>query len=294
MPTFMGARHGGGIQIPYRGTGDTFIEVFRETGTGLANAGLTFTRFSELTLLAGDSTSLGIAPFESHGDIKITNLGLQTIALRASNGAPVYLYLAPRQQGVIPAYAGAAPAFTMILENTGGGDDTAHVAVEEPYGWSLSTMSNPGTGPFFQAVLERNGDISNDGFDLLLEGQDGAPGSSFFVSVREPGATVGIEDPPSAGTPPRPRVHKPVPNPFRTETMLGFDIPRAASAEVQIYDVQGRAVRRIVENHPPVGRWAVPWDGANGGGKAMPSGVYFYRLLLDGRETAYGRVVRIP
>jgi hypothetical protein len=81
------------------------------------------------------------------------------------------------------------------------------------------------------------------------------------------------------------------PNPFRSGTTVPFFAPRAEiSASVEIYDVTGRFVRRL-----PVpdggGYGELLWDGTDGSGRVVPSGVYFLRLDC-GTSAARCRLVK--
>jgi hypothetical protein len=77
------------------------------------------------------------------------------------------------------------------------------------------------------------------------------------------------------------------PNPFTGETTVSFDIPgNSARASLNVYDVSGRLVTRLVV--PPVerGRHSVSWDGRDTNGESVSSGVYFMRLSVDDRIRA--------
>jgi flagellar hook assembly protein FlgD len=49
-----------------------------------------------------------------------------------------------------------------------------------------------------------------------------------------------------------------------------------------IYDVQGRAVRTLVDGSQTPGRYLFRWDGRTGLGERVAAGVYFYRLEAPG------------
>ncbi|MFH1685991.1 MAG: T9SS type A sorting domain-containing protein [bacterium] len=71
------------------------------------------------------------------------------------------------------------------------------------------------------------------------------------------------------------------PNPFNPETWIEFALPRQAMVHLEIYNILGRRVRVLVDGSVGVGRKIVLWDGTDDGGKAVSSGVYFYRLQAD-------------
>jgi len=73
------------------------------------------------------------------------------------------------------------------------------------------------------------------------------------------------------------------PNPFRPETEIAFTIPSAGPVELSVYDVGGRAVRRLAAGARPAGRHAVTWDGRDDRGRRVTAGVYFCRLVVSDR-----------
>jgi hypothetical protein len=72
------------------------------------------------------------------------------------------------------------------------------------------------------------------------------------------------------------------PNPFNPSTAIKFSLPRAGVAEVRIYDVSGREVRRLGNERLEVGANSYQWNGTDNRLAPVVSGVYFYRLFLDG------------
>ncbi len=68
------------------------------------------------------------------------------------------------------------------------------------------------------------------------------------------------------------------PNPFTPGTSLHFVMPDAGRADLAVYDVSGRLVRRLVGGTLPAGSHEISWDGADDGGRDVASGVYFARF----------------
>ncbi len=68
------------------------------------------------------------------------------------------------------------------------------------------------------------------------------------------------------------------PNPFNPMTTISFSLRERGRASLAIYDVAGRLVRVLVDGVIDVGPQEVTWDGRNGYGGAVASGIYFYRL----------------
>jgi flagellar hook assembly protein FlgD len=77
-----------------------------------------------------------------------------------------------------------------------------------------------------------------------------------------------------------------VPNPFNPRTVITFDVPRSGDVELQVFDVRGRLVRRLVERTLAPGRHQVAWDGDDDGGRPQATGVYLARLRQAGTSKA--------
>jgi hypothetical protein len=74
------------------------------------------------------------------------------------------------------------------------------------------------------------------------------------------------------------------PNPFNPTTTIRYDLPRGGEVEITIWDLLGRLVTRFRVGQQGVGSYSVTWNGTNGKGGEVSSGVYFYRLEVAGRE----------
>jgi len=68
------------------------------------------------------------------------------------------------------------------------------------------------------------------------------------------------------------------PNPFNPMTKIEFGLMSPATVRLRIYDAAGRLVRALEEGRLPAGRYTKTWDGRDGSGGSVSSGVYFYRL----------------
>ena len=74
-----------------------------------------------------------------------------------------------------------------------------------------------------------------------------------------------------------------VPNPFNPATTIRFDLPTAGFVTVDVLDLRGRPLRRLLAADRPAGPGAVRWDGRDTAGRAVASGTYFARVRRDGR-----------
>ncbi len=81
-----------------------------------------------------------------------------------------------------------------------------------------------------------------------------------------------------------------VPNPFNPTTRLGFTLPRAGHARLDVLDVAGRRVATLVDERLGAGTHAARWDGRDDRGARSASGVYF-AVLRFGNGAVTRRMV---
>jgi len=60
---------------------------------------------------------------------------------------------------------------------------------------------------------------------------------------------------------------------------------------VAVYNLLGQEVRSLVTGVQEAGYYAVRWDGRDSAGGEVSSGVYFYRLAVDGDYSKTMRMV---
>lgn len=73
------------------------------------------------------------------------------------------------------------------------------------------------------------------------------------------------------------------PNPFNPATSINYVMPADGLARLDVYDVSGRHVRTLVNEFQTKGEHTVDWNGLDGTGNPVVSGVYFYSLFADKR-----------
>ena len=76
------------------------------------------------------------------------------------------------------------------------------------------------------------------------------------------------------------------PNPFNPETWIPYHLANDTDVSLSIYDMDGALVRELDLGHQRAGYYtdrsrAAYWDGRNGLGEGVASGVYFYQLRTD-------------
>ena len=69
------------------------------------------------------------------------------------------------------------------------------------------------------------------------------------------------------------------PNPFNPDTVIRFSLPQTEAVRLRVFDSMGRAVAGLVAGTLAAGHYQVFWDGRDDLGRAVASGIYFYRLV---------------
>ncbi len=68
------------------------------------------------------------------------------------------------------------------------------------------------------------------------------------------------------------------------QTIIRFAIPSASEVNLNIYDVSGKIVDRIVNKKLSAGIYNVKWSGFGVNGKRLPEGIYFVNLRANGKN----------
>ncbi|MDE2825064.1 MAG: S8 family serine peptidase [Gemmatimonadota bacterium] len=74
------------------------------------------------------------------------------------------------------------------------------------------------------------------------------------------------------------------PNPFGSSTRIRFELSEPGHVTLTIYNLLGRKIRVLVDEAHDPGRYAPTWNGMDGDGRVVPSGVYLYRMTAGGIE----------
>ena len=72
------------------------------------------------------------------------------------------------------------------------------------------------------------------------------------------------------------------PNPFGAGTVLAFTLARASHVDIEVMDVSGRRVRRVLSGALDPGERRLTWDGHDDAGAQLPAGVYLGRIRAGG------------
>lgn len=104
--------------------------------------------------------------------------------------------------------------------------------------------------------------------------------SSFTAETR---TTVELPEP--AETPAEYALAPNYPNPFNPSTTVAYDLPEDGQTTLEIFDMLGRRVEVLVDEHQEAGSYEVRFDATG-----LPSGRYIYRLR-SGDFTGHGTMI---
>ena len=88
------------------------------------------------------------------------------------------------------------------------------------------------------------------------------------------------------------------PNPFNPSTNIGFRISEFGFVTLKVYDLLGREVATLVNEEKPAGVYEVEFNAASHSGnvrnlpagrQGLPSGIYFYQLLVSALQNKDGK-----
>jgi hypothetical protein len=99
----------------------------------------------------------------------------------------------------------------------------------------------------------------------------GMAGESLPVTIREKRIDISVV--PSVFA-----LHQNYPNPFNPVTEIQFDVPQESQVQLTIYNIMGQEVTTLNNSTLQAGFHSIRWDGTNGLGEQVSTGVYFYRL----------------
>lgn len=120
-----------------------------------------------------------------------------------------------------------------------------------------------------------------------------APAADFTLEAHSPclpanndcGALIGAlgegceaVTPVDGATPGMTRLVGVSPNPFNPSTRVDFSLASPGRVKLTIFDVAGRRVRTLLDEHRAAGHHDLEWNGRDDSGRRLASGVYFYRL----------------
>ena len=71
------------------------------------------------------------------------------------------------------------------------------------------------------------------------------------------------------------------PNPFNSQTEIVFSIPKLKNIKIEIWSLDGRLIKTLLDSRLIPGQYGIKWFGKNNSGKIQSTGIYFSTLSVD-------------
>lgn len=218
--------------------------------------------------LEGDlkTSSAGFVEWENGADSIVVNAGPLLVSPPANNVLDAWsVRLAAGSSydiEIVPAGGATATYELVLFKNTGGAWASRPDAV----------FTTTGAGNYLPTETDR--------FSLVVLNDNGGTGD-YTVSITS--SQVDVPGPGPLGV--TSRIRSAAPNPAIAGARVDFELATAGRATLAIRDAQGRTVATVPLGVRPAGIGTAAWNGKNGDGRRVASGVYFLSLVLDGRAT---------
>ena len=79
------------------------------------------------------------------------------------------------------------------------------------------------------------------------------------------------------------KLHHAYPNPFNPTTTLAYEIGSVGNVDIKVYDVYGKEINSLFSATRLPGRHEVTWDAKDSGGRQVSSGVYLFKVTVNGK-----------
>lgn len=148
----------------------------------------------------------------------------------------------------------------------------------------MDGVSIPGGQVFLGWEVRGIGDFSGDGIDdfaAMSTTASGGPdwyGEINFFAGYNPDNPTDVDYEFEPGLPKDFQLDQSFPNPFNSETTIGFRLPQADHVTLVITNALGRRVRTLIDRRLSPGKYQVQWDGKDELGTQVASGVYIYSI----------------
>ncbi|MCX6832370.1 MAG: SBBP repeat-containing protein, partial [candidate division Zixibacteria bacterium] len=237
----------------YQGNGDVFVTKLSSTGNSLISS----------TYLGGGGGDVGRGiAIDASGNAYVTGY------TNSSNFPTLNPYQSTFQGGVYDA-------FVTKLSNSGNNliYSTYLGGGEYDVGWEIA-VDVSGNAYVTGYTYSTNFPTLNP--YQTYQGNGGA----FVTKLYFDGANDVSDEMTPVSLPEKPALDQNYPNPFNPSTEIGFDLPKPSFVSLDIYDVLGRKVSTLINEHLTAGSKRVQWNGRDKMEAEVASGVYFYRLRI--------------
>jgi len=185
--------------------------------------------------------------------------------------------------------AGVTVSYDVIVTNNGSGVDLIALTVTSKSGWVVTGIDTAGqyyttgehkTLPVTVAIPAGTPLGTQDTLTVVAASRFDPTAKATKKIVTTVNTVTGVDD----GTfhvPGMFTLNQNFPNPFNPETVISLSLDKPGDVTLSVYDILGRTVTTLYHGYLPTGQHQFRWNGTDGNGQGVASGVYFYRLSSD-------------
>jgi hypothetical protein len=163
-------------------------------------------------------------------------------------------------------YVGGTSTLNPVVQL--GPQDSVSANFYAPNGPMLLMEQARATGAFF-------------GMDVTVKEQSRLTLSSYFLKNGGVALSKETSDPtsgPAIELPKAIALNQNYPNPFNPSTQIRYALPAQSFVSLTVYNAVGQEVARLADEVQEAGYHEVRWNGTNGSGMPVSTGIYFYRM----------------
>jgi hypothetical protein len=79
------------------------------------------------------------------------------------------------------------------------------------------------------------------------------------------------------------------PNPFNPETTIFYELQKQSKVGLSIFNMKGQKVKTLINRTLQAGEYRTVWDGKDENGQSVSSGIYLYKLNVNGKTEGVKR-----
>lgn len=185
--------------------------------------------------------------------------------------------------------AGVPVSYDVIVTNNGSGLDLIALSVTSKSGWVVTGSDT--AGQYYNAGQQRTLQVTvaipagtplgtQDTLTVVAVSKFDPTATATKKIVTTVDKKTGVDDG-NFHVPGMFTLNQNFPNPFNPETVISFSLDKPGDVTLAVYDILGRTVTTLYQGYLPTGQHQFRWNGVDGNGQGVASGVYFYRLSSD-------------
>ncbi|MCD6398705.1 MAG: T9SS type A sorting domain-containing protein, partial [Candidatus Aenigmarchaeota archaeon] len=81
------------------------------------------------------------------------------------------------------------------------------------------------------------------------------------------------------------------PNPFNPTTKIHYSIKDKSNVQIDVYNLKGQLIKSLINGQQDAGDHSVIWKGNDDNGNEVSSGIYFYKLNVNGKTESVKKCI---